>query len=112
VIDVPMPAPGILADELDDEVCLYRGDTNEVLVLNQAAGDIWRLADGTQSIEEIVATLGGVYAIDESRLRADVTAAVADLAQRGYLVEAAVSGRPLDSTTQSQRHGDAEATAP
>jgi hypothetical protein len=87
VINRPIPAPGVVVEDLDDDVCLYRSDIDEVLVLNQSAGDIWRLADGDRSVETIATRLADVYGTDEATMRTDVQAVVADLLTRGYLVE-------------------------
>jgi len=87
VINRPIPAPGVVVEDLDDDVCLYRSDIDEVLVLNQSAGDIWRLADGGRSVETIATRLADVYRTDEVTMRTDVQAVVADLVARGYLVE-------------------------
>lgn len=87
VINRPIPAPRVAVEDLDDDVCLYRSDIDEVLVLNQSAGDVWRLADGEHSVEAIAARLAEVYGTDEAAVRADVQAVVADLVDRGYLVE-------------------------
>ena len=83
----PIPAVGVVVEDLDDDVCLYRSDIDEVLVLNQSAGDIWRLADGDRSVEAIATRLADVYGTDEATVRTDVQAVVADLLARGYLVE-------------------------
>lgn len=87
MINRPIPAPGVVVEDLDDDVCLYRSDIDEVLVLNQSAGDIWRLADGDRSVETIATRLADVYGTDEATMRTDVQAVVADLLTRGYLVE-------------------------
>jgi hypothetical protein len=87
VINRPIPAPGVVVEDLDDDVCLYRSDIDEVLVLNRSAGDIWRLADGGRSVETIATRLADVYRTDHETVRTDVQAVVADLVARGYLVE-------------------------
>lgn len=85
MIDRPRPAPQVLAEDLDDDVCLYRSDTNEVLVLNQSAGDVWRLADGELTVDEIAGRIGEVYGLAPGTVDADVRRVVADLTERGYL---------------------------
>ena len=87
MINRPIPAPGVVVEDLDDDVCLYRSDIDEVLVLNQSAGDIWRLADGGRSVETIATRLADVYRTDQATVRADVQTVVTDLVARGYLVE-------------------------
>jgi hypothetical protein len=87
MIDRPGPAPNIVVEDLDDDVCLYRSDIDEVLVLNQSAGDVWRLADGQLTVAAIADQLAAVYQADADTLQADVRTVVDDLAARGYLVE-------------------------
>jgi hypothetical protein len=85
----PAPARSVTVEELDEELCLFRPDIDEVLVLNGPAGDVWRLADGATSVADIVSLLATAYGVPLERLAADVEAVVADLTNRGYLVEAA-----------------------
>ena len=94
MLDRPVPAENIVAEDLDEDVCLYRPDIDEVLVLNQTAGDVWRLADGHLSVAGIAATLARVYAREESDWRADVQTVVDDLAMRGYLVDEPAPAAP------------------
>ncbi len=89
MLQLPVPASTVIAEELDTDVCLYRTDTDEVLVLNQTAGDIWRLSDGDLSVAGIVATLARAYRQPEADLAEPVRTVVDDLEGRGYLVEAA-----------------------
>lgn len=92
MIDYPSPAPHIVVEDLDDDVCLYRADIDEVLVLNQSAGDVWRLADGQRTVGAIADRLARVYDVDEVAIQVDVRTVVADLSARGYLVGAAPTG--------------------
>jgi hypothetical protein len=82
----PAPADGVVVEELDDELCLYRPDTAEVLVLNQTAGDVWRLCDGSADVDEIVQVLASAYHSTPDVLGDDVRAVLADLHERGYLI--------------------------
>jgi Coenzyme PQQ synthesis protein D (PqqD) len=81
----PTPVPGVLLEEIDEDICLYRPDIDEVLVLNQSAADVWRLADGTLTEAEVLDCLARAYARAPADLAADVDAALTDLIQRGYL---------------------------
>ena len=92
MIDYPSPAPSVVVEDLDDDVCLYRADIDEVLVLNQSAGDVWRLADGQRTVSAIADELARVYDANEAAVQADVRTMVADLVARGYLVGAAPGG--------------------
>ncbi|HEY3716345.1 MAG TPA: PqqD family protein [Jatrophihabitantaceae bacterium] len=87
MIDRPTPAPNVVVEDLDDDVCLYRADIDEVLVLNQTAGDVWRLADGQLTVAAIAHRLARFYGADAAELHADVRSLVDDLTARGYLVD-------------------------
>ena len=76
----------LVVEELDDELCLFRPDVDEVLVLNATAADIWRLVDGRTGTDEIAALLATAYGADAGTVLADVRAAVADLVARGFVV--------------------------
>jgi GAF domain-containing protein len=56
-----------------------------VAVLNATASDIWRLLDGTQTIEAIVDTLATAYGADRSIVAVDVEHAIHTLRSDGYL---------------------------
>ena len=88
----PAPAPDIIEEDLDDEVCLYRPADDEVVVLNRTAADVWRLADGRVSLDQIVERLALGYGVDASRIEQDVQEVTANLADRGFLVEAGPAG--------------------
>ena len=83
----PIPTDGVIVEDLDDDVCLYRADIDEVLVLNQPAGDIWRLSDGELTVDEIADRLSLAYALPDTDLTGNVRSVVEDLETRGYLVE-------------------------
>jgi hypothetical protein len=57
-----------------------------VLVLNQPAGDVWRLMDGELTVEQITALVARAYGRSPDELRVDIGHIVDDLLARGYLV--------------------------
>jgi predicted GNAT superfamily acetyltransferase len=82
-------APDVLVEDLDQDVCLYRPDIDEVLVLNATAGDVWRLAaDGEFELEQVVQRLAAAYRLTEEEIRDQVRSVFTDLLDRGYLVPA------------------------
>jgi len=84
----PTAADLVSAEDLDGEVCLYRSDIDEVLVLNTTAADVWRLSDGEQDLETITSMLARAYDTDTTSIRADVHHVVASLIGRGFLTAA------------------------
>ncbi len=91
----PVAAPNVIIEELDADVCLYRPDTDEVLVLNQTAGDIWRLADGEHSVPGIAATLATAYSQPAGEVEDAVRTTVNDLVDRGFLIDSPNGSSPL-----------------
>jgi hypothetical protein len=85
MVERPAPASGVVTEELDGEVCLYRPTDDEVLILNTSAADIWRLADGASTATEIVELLARAYQVSVEQIRADVLSTLADLTERGFL---------------------------
>ena len=85
----PRPADGVTVEDFDDDLCLFRRDIDEVLVLNMSAADIWRLADGQTSVAQIVDLLARTYAVPSARVAPEVEDVVTQLIARGYLVETA-----------------------
>jgi hypothetical protein len=91
VIHRPSPADNIVEEDLDSDVCLYRTDTDEVLVLNSSAADVWRLSDGTLTVAEMIERLSVAYAVPAEALDGDVRGVLTDLTSRGYLAESGTS---------------------
>lgn len=91
------PAPTLVVEDIGDELCLYRTDVDEVLVLNSTAADVWRLVDGRACAQEIVEHLATAYGADAGVVAADVERLVDDLRARGFLLPEAVSERTADS---------------
>ena len=53
--------------------------------LNMIGGTIWQLADGTQSVDQLIDHLAADYDVERKELEEDVCAFVDDLVQRGWL---------------------------
>ncbi|GGA77787.1 coenzyme PQQ synthesis protein D [Nitratireductor aestuarii] len=60
-----------------------------VLVPDETAIEILNLCDGERSIEDVVDLLSEKYAADRELIRTDVIALLQDLADKGYLINAA-----------------------
>jgi hypothetical protein len=79
------PAPDVTQTEIDGRISVYDPRTEQVTMLNETASDVWRLSDGTQSVEEIVGALARAYAVDASAIREQVTDAVKQFYDAGLL---------------------------
>ena len=55
--------------------------------LNLLGGMIWSLCDGTRSEEQIVVQLLEEFDVERDELAADVAEFIADLRQRGWLID-------------------------
>jgi hypothetical protein len=81
---LPCPASDIEVEDLEHEICLYRPSTDEVLVLNRTAADIWRLLGSSSDADELITQLARAYDTDPGRIADDVHAAVDDLVAQGF----------------------------
>jgi hypothetical protein len=79
------PPSHIIATEIDDDLSLYDARAERVVVLNATASDIWRLADGEHTVDDIVDLLAGAYSIAAEDIRADVEQAITSLVDDGVL---------------------------
>ena len=79
------PASHIIETEIDDDLSLYDALAERVVVLNTTASDIWRLADGEHTPDEIVALLAGTYSTTADAIRSDVEQVITSLIDNGLL---------------------------
>ena len=78
-------ADHIIETEIDGDISLYDPQTEQVMVLNRTASDIWLLSDGEHSLTEIVVLLANVYDVPAESIRDDVEATVASFIESGFL---------------------------
>jgi hypothetical protein len=71
--------------EVEEDISLYNPRTEQVVVLNGTASDIWRLADGSHTIGEIVDLLASSYGVSPDSIAPDVEKTVEDLAEAGLI---------------------------
>lgn len=86
---IPRPAQNLVIEEVGDEICLFRPDIDEVLVLNATASDVWRLLDGSSDVDAVAGHLARVYSADPAKVLDGVRAVVDDLSARGFVVDGA-----------------------
>jgi hypothetical protein len=98
----PVPVSDLRIEEIDDDICLYRDDIDEVLVLNATAANVWRLADGRSSVAQMVDALADFYQTTPASIHDDVTSTIADLERRGYLTDAGDPQLSTDSSPSGQ----------
>ena len=76
----------IIETEIDGDISLYDPQTEQVMVLNRTASDIWLLSDGEHSLTEIVVLLANAYQVKSEAIRGDVEATVASFIESGFLL--------------------------
>jgi hypothetical protein len=79
------PPPQILETEIDEEISLYDPLTENVLVLNLTASDIWRLSDGDSTFDQILHLLAGAYGVAPHQIRDEVEETIRNLQEQGFL---------------------------
>jgi hypothetical protein len=77
----PRPLASVRARLIGTTVFVARGA--EQYELADVAGDIWRLANGARTLDEIAEEISALYRVDEARARADVTAFAEQLVREG-----------------------------
>lgn len=70
------PRDELHESEVGGDVTIYDANTEEVVVLNSTASDVWRLCDGEHAVDEIVELLASAYEVDPSDIRHDVEAII------------------------------------
>lgn len=85
VARVGPPPAHIIETEVKGDISLFDAKTNQVVVLNSTASDVWRLSDGEHTLEEIVTLLASAYKTDPERIRNDVKTTIGQLVDEGFL---------------------------
>ena len=78
-------AEHVVESEVEGRVSLYDPESEEVLVLNESASDVWRLSDGSQTLEQIVTLRARAYGVDPSEISDEVGDTVRGFRDRGLL---------------------------
>ena len=84
---IPKQAFGFFVEELDGENLLYRLGAHKAIHLNDSATLIWRLCDGTRTVQEISDLLKGQYPGSENAVASDVAEAIGLLVSEGAVLE-------------------------
>jgi hypothetical protein len=77
----------VLEETLDDEICLYLPSSDEVLVLNRTATDIWRLLDDDSTLSSLAIRVAEIYQMTPTALTADVTRVIGNFVAQGFADE-------------------------
>ena len=82
----PKRKQNVIDKEFGEELFVYSTDNEKGLILNGCALAIWELCDGVRTIEGIAGELSGRFEGCAEEIHNDVTNAVANLQELGYLV--------------------------
>lgn len=84
---VPKQAFGFFVEEMEGENLLYRLGGHKAIHLNDTATVIWKLCDGSRTVEDIIALLAREYPGAEATVAADVREAIELLVREGAMLE-------------------------
>jgi len=84
---VPKQAFGFFVEEMEGENLLYRLGGHKAIHLNDTATVIWKLCDGSRTVEDIIGLLTKEYPGSETAVAADVREAIGLLVSEGALLD-------------------------
>ena len=99
---VPKQAFGFFVEEMEGENLLYRLGGHKAIHLNDTATVIWKLCDGSRTVQDIIDLLTKEYPGSETTVAADVQEAIELLVTEGALLEVDRVG-PTESGSPSPR---------
>jgi coenzyme PQQ biosynthesis protein PqqD len=82
-------APDVRFRHVDEETVVIRQATAEALVLNEVAGRILELVDGSRDLAAVIAALEAEYDVSSQELGDDVNEYVDELLASGLVIEVA-----------------------
>ncbi len=82
----PVRSPATASRVFSGEAVVITPGENMLRMFNAAGSRIWELADGSHTVDEIVAALVDAYVVEPEVARADVESFIEDLAGKGLLV--------------------------
>jgi hypothetical protein len=77
--------PGVTCLEIDGRIVALPPAGPEVIFFNDTASAVWRLADGTRTLDELLAELANMYGTDDETIADDVHRILADFVQAGLM---------------------------
>lgn len=86
----PKQSFGFFIEEMDDESVIYRLGAHKAIHLNATAAAVWKLSDGSRTIQEIADFLRAEYPEEKHDITSDVIEAMVKLSREGAIL--------LDST--------------
>ena len=78
--------PDITWKEVDGEIVLLNPKTGNCFGLQAVGASFWELADGSRSLDEIIRSLLGEYAVEETTLTDDIRELVAKMTEKKLIL--------------------------
>ena len=75
----------VLREEFDDCAVLFHPDTADAVGINPVGVALWKLMDGTRTLVDLVAELGGLFSGLPGSAPEEVAGFVEDLERRGFV---------------------------
>lgn len=79
------PPTHVIESEVDGDISLYDAKEERVIVLNPTASDVWRLADGEMTVDQIALVLSKAYQADPDDIKPDVERLIESLVEQKLL---------------------------
>jgi hypothetical protein len=83
-------ASNYISEDMDGQVLLYRVGAHKAVHLNDSAALIWKLCDGSRTLNDVIAVLGEAYPDMRESVAADVRSGARMLLNEGALVKTSV----------------------
>jgi hypothetical protein len=77
--------PDLFVEDMDEEILLYEAGSHRAIYLNETAALVWRLCDGTRTVQEVAEMLAENYPDARADLPRDIESAVEMLLREGAL---------------------------
>ncbi len=79
------PTDHIVETDIEGDISLYDPSTEQVMVLNATASDVWLLSDGEHTLPEMVELLAGAYGVKPDDIEEEVESTVASFIESGFI---------------------------
>jgi hypothetical protein len=99
---VPKQAFGFFVEEMESENLLYRLGSHKAIHLNDTATVIWKLCDGSRTIQDVMDLLMSQYPDAQTAVGADVREAIALLVSEGALLDPGAAAPAAGDSPQAE----------
>ncbi len=83
--NIPLQTGDYKVEDFGDNIVLYNHKTTQTTYLNDSASLVWRLCNGSRTIEEIETLLAGAYPSMSSQIKNDLLSVVTKLVNCGAI---------------------------